>query len=193
ELIKRMEVQRRLPRQIGQAELATHRVDVVMHLAVGRIAARVVADLPTVITRGTYFEQEFLIPGQRQGLADAPVEGEALAGGQVEVVLVGIDFVGQRGGDGGGLVGPGIPRHRPLQLVRPEAVPDVVRGFYREGAAPGEGYGLRVVVTGGGVKTVGKGEVPMREGPGQPDRVYIQVAHVKARVLDGAPAPGSCG
>src|SRR5215813_8639226 len=188
-----MEVQRRLPREVGQAELAAHRMDVVMHLAVGRIAARVVADLPTVVAGRANFEQQFLIPGEWHVLADAPVQREALAGGQVEVVLVGIDFVGQRGGDGGGLVGPGIPRHRPLQLVRPEAVPDVVRGFYREGAAPGEGYGLRVVVTGGGVKTVGKGEVPMREGHAQPDRLYIQVAHVKARVLDGAPAPGGCG
>ena len=46
-----------------------------------------------------YFEQEFLVSGQRQELADAPVECEALAGCQVEVVLVGIDFVGQDGGD----------------------------------------------------------------------------------------------
>jgi hypothetical protein len=109
-----MEVQRRLPRQVGQAELAPHRMDLVMHLAVHRITARVVADLPTAIARWAYFEQQFLIPGQWQELADAPVEREALAGGQVKVILVGMDFVGQCSGDGGRLVGPGLPRHGTL-------------------------------------------------------------------------------
>src|SRR5262245_24691807 len=188
-----MEVQRRQPRQVGQAELAAHGMDLVVYLAVARVSARIVADLPTAVARRTNFEQECLITGQRQVLADAPVEREALAGCQVKVVLGGIDFVGQRGSDGGGLVGPGIPGYRALQLVRPEAISDVVRRFHREGTTPGEGHGLRVVVAGRGVKAVGKRDIPMGEGHAEPDGLHIQVTHVKARVLDGAPAPGGSG
>src|SRR5262249_2861248 len=39
ELVEGMEIQRRLPRQVGQAELATHGMNLVMHIAVARVAA----------------------------------------------------------------------------------------------------------------------------------------------------------
>src|SRR5262249_49284579 len=56
DFVEGMEVHRRHPRQVGQAELAAHRMDLVVDIAVTRVTTRIVADLPTAIARRADFE-----------------------------------------------------------------------------------------------------------------------------------------
>src|SRR5215472_3199726 len=96
---------------------------------IGCSTAAIVGDLPCVITSWTAFEQQSLVCAQRQQLADAPAKAEIITRRQIEIFFLAIGFIGQRSDNGGGFVSHGIKCDRPLELVRPKAIAEIVSIF----------------------------------------------------------------
>src|SRR5262252_6168775 len=98
-----------------------------------------------------------------------------LAGSDVDVLLLRIELVSQRGRDGHALVCPRVPRSCPLELLRPEAHPDVVRRSGRYRANDRQSEGLGVVAAYWGVKAVAQREIPIGERVTEPDWLHEQI------------------
>src|SRR5215469_13922882 len=126
-LVKAVNVDGQDRREVGQAELASHSVDLVKRIGCG--TAAITGDLRCVITSWTDFEQQSLVRAQRQQLADAPAKAEIVTRRQIEIFFLAVGFVGQRSDNGGGFVSHGIKCDCPLELVSPKAIAEVVSVF----------------------------------------------------------------
>src|SRR5215813_3911528 len=193
EFVEIVEVHHGVPRHVGQPELPADGVDLVMHVGIPRVAAGVVGQLPLAVAGGADLEEQRMIGRQGQVLARSPVQCEAQAGRQVEAALLLIDFVGQRGGERGGVVLSGIPGDGPLKLVRPEAQPDVVGGLDLQRTDHWESRRVHAVFPDWRIETVGKREVPVGKRPVEPERLHIYVAGTKGGRLSIDTATGLDG
>src|SRR5579871_625770 len=179
-LVKVVEIQRRVPPNGAQPDLATDAVSLIAGARIARAAPRLAGDLPRVVTGRADLDQEGLSLVQRQILADAPVECKIVAGRDREVRLVAARFVGQRGHDGGAHIGHRIPHDRALNLLLPETQPDVVRRSCFHRPNDRERYGLCVVFPDRCVESVPQRKVPVWKLPTEPDRHHEQVSDAEA-------------
>src|SRR5579883_823996 len=96
-LVEIRKIQGDIPGSVRDSYLSTNAVNLVMHVGIAGVAAGIVGDLPTIITGWTDFEHQAFIAGQREVLAQAPIESEMLAWCNIEPLLVSIDLICQSG------------------------------------------------------------------------------------------------
>ena len=130
---------------------------------VGRGAARIVGNLPCVVTGWANFEQQAHVFPKRQELANTPVKREIIARRQVEIFLLTARFVSQRCHNCCGFVSHRIPRDRALELVGPKAVAEIVSVFDCTGANDWQRHSAGVVIADRRIEAVRKRQVKMRE------------------------------
>src|SRR5882724_12298296 len=172
ELVLPLERRGGLPRHIDEPDLRPDAVDLVVDTRLEGFGPGIIRRLPLAVESRSQIKHEPRGP-ERHQLVRAEIDAEALPGRDVGVLDLLIELVGDRGDDGGGAVLDRIPGDRALELMAPEAEPDVVGG-------------AGVVFADGCIESAADVEVPVLTVPAEPERLDEEVADAEAGIVDAA-------